>query len=178
VGLSLKGQKQSQKVAAYLSFKPIRAVYSSDLQRAAFAADLIAAEHNLKPEKLEALREVHMGDWEAQTFAEIQKISPELVAELFTKPKQFQYPNGESFDQFYERIDRVFNLILEKHPEGDIAIVAHGGVNRMLLGRALELQPENWLKIAQDYACINIIDWFGNNAIVQKLNLEIDQNLS
>jgi len=48
-------------------------------------------------------------------------------------------------------------------PEINIAIVAHGGVNRIILCHLLGIPLENIFRIEQDNACVNIIELWDND---------------
>jgi broad specificity phosphatase PhoE len=170
VQLTDRGREQSEWLATTLSTEPVSAVYSSDLSRAAYAADLIAAKHGLQPIKQADLREINMGEWDGKKASEIYRQSPELLASLFENPLEFQYPGGESFREFEKRVKDALVEIRFSHPSSTVVIVGHGGVCRMILGQALELPPRNWLRIAQAHACINTIEWFNGFPMVTVTN--------
>ena len=50
-----------------------------------------------------------------------------------------------------------------------ICVVAHGGVNRVVLSDAMGLGLENFFSIEQDYGCLNIIDYHPDGIKVVKL---------
>jgi broad specificity phosphatase PhoE len=170
VQLTDRGREQSEWLANTLSTEPVSAVYSSDLSRAAYAAELIAAKHGLKPIKQADLREINMGEWDGKKAPEIYRQSPELLASLFENPMEFQYPGGESFRDFEKRVKDALVEIRFAHPNSTVVIVGHGGVCRMILGQALELPPRNWLRLAQSHACINTIEWINGLPMVTVTN--------
>jgi alpha-ribazole phosphatase len=170
VDLSARGREQSRRLSEILAPAPLVAVYSSDLKRAMYAADLIARVHGLKVVSLPALREIHMGEWEGRSLREIAAIRPEMVAQLFQDPGRFCYPGGESFAEFERRVRNALRMILAAHESGAVAVVTHGGVCRLIIGSALELAPKNWLRLAQDFGCLNIIEWYGDAPLIRKLN--------
>ena len=170
VRLSDRGRDQSSQIAELLSDRNIKAVYSSDLSRAGYAAELISAKHNCSLTKLPNLREINMGQWEGLSMTEIKNMSPELVDMLYQNPFEFTYPDGESFSEFENRIISTLAQIQASHTSGTIAIVAHGGVCRMILAHVLEMPARNWLRISQDYGCINVVEWFGDFPIVRAMN--------
>jgi broad specificity phosphatase PhoE len=43
------------------------------------------------------------------------------------------------------------------HVDGSVAIVAHGGTNRMILCRALGLAAHRLLALGQDYAALSVL---------------------
>jgi alpha-ribazole phosphatase/probable phosphoglycerate mutase len=44
-------------------------------------------------------------------------------------------------------------------------------VNRILLADALGMPLEAMFRLAQDYGCINVIDYFDHHAIVRAMNV-------
>ena len=58
----------------------------------------------------------------------------------------------------------------QTHKSGDIALVAHGGVCRAIIGSALEMPMKNWLRLAQGYGCVNVIEWYVSNPFLVSLN--------
>jgi len=52
-----------------------------------------------------------------------------------------------------------------------IAVVAHGGVNRIILCEMLGMPLENIFRIEQDYACLNIIELHDGYPVVKALNV-------
>jgi len=170
VELSETGRKQSQWVTNILSNMPVTAIYSSDLKRAIDTAESIAKNHRIDVIRLEDLREINMGSWEGRTIAEISTEYPELMDCLYKNPIEFGYPNGESFAAFEKRVLTALSTIRSIHSNGAFAIVAHGGVCRIILGNALGIASQNWLRLSQDYGCINVIDWYDGSPVVRKVN--------
>ncbi len=168
--LSKRGLEQSHALAEVLSEAQLSAAYSSDLLRARMTAEIIARRRNLKVQESSAWREIDMGEWEGRTIAALHNESPALVAQLFNNPALFQYPGGESFSDFIGRVQAAVNQLLQTHCSGDIALVAHGGVCRTIIGSVLGMPIHNWLRLAQAYACINVIEWYGANPILVMLN--------
>ncbi|MGK2907777.1 MAG: histidine phosphatase family protein, partial [Desulfuromonadales bacterium] len=69
------------------------------------------------------------------------------------------------------RIRPILQEIIANHPGGDVALVAHGGVNRIVLLEAIGAPLEQAFSIDQDFGCLNIIDYFADgNSVVKLLN--------
>jgi len=62
--------------------------------------------------------------------------------------------------------------IVERHRGEEVALVAHGGINRIILSEALGLDLKNILRLEQDFGCLNIIEFFDSSALVRLLNLK------
>lgn len=169
--LSKRGLEQAVKLAEVLSTAQLSAVYCSDLQRARVTAEIIAKRSNVKVQERAAWREINMGQWEGRTMVSLGDETPQLVARLFDDPSSFEYPGGESFACFTARVLKGVDQLLMTHESGEVVLVAHGGVCRAIIGSALGIPAKNWLRLAQDYSCLNVIDWYDGNPILQLLNL-------
>jgi broad specificity phosphatase PhoE len=56
------------------------------------------------------------------------------------------------------------------HHESNIVIVAHGGVNRVILCHFLGIPLENIFRIEQDYGCVNVIEFWDKYPVVKLIN--------
>lgn len=169
--LSARGLEQARRLAEVLSSAQLSAVYCSDLQRARVTAEIIAKRSNVRVQESAAWREIDMGEWDGRTMASLHDEAPQLVARLFDDPASFEYPGGESFACFTARVLKAVDQLLMTHKSGEVVLVAHGGVCRVIIGSALGIPAKNWLRLAQDYGCLNVIDWYDGNPILQLLNL-------
>jgi broad specificity phosphatase PhoE len=115
-----------------------------------------------------------MGKWEGRTLSALNDEAPEQVASLINDPASFDYPGGESFADFTARIQGALGQLLQNHPNGAIALVAHGGVCRAIIGGVLGMPMRNWLQLAQDYGCLNVITWYELHPSLELLNLSAD----
>jgi len=168
--LSERGLEQSRQLAKNLSAAQISAIYSSDLQRARVTAETIGIHHRLKVQQSSAWREIDMGEWEGRTLAALHEEARRLVAQLFNDPASFKYPGGESFAAFTARVQRALDELLITHETGEVALIAHGAVCRAIIGNVLGMPTRNWLRLAQDYGCLNVIDWYDVNPELRLLN--------
>lgn len=179
VSLTQLGKEQSDRVRDCLADISLDAVYSSDLDRSRYCAVLIAKAHNLTASTEKSLRELHVGDWEGRTWAELQQAYPDDWQARLKNLVDFQVPGGESLQDAADRILPMIQRILEKHSGGNIALVAHGGANRIILLDAIGAPLDQAFSIEQDYGCINIIDYFvGGNSVVKLLNSTAHQEVT
>lgn len=165
------GRQQSAAFAGRFQHQKLSAIYTSDLKRCRIAADQIALLQHVQPQYRQELRELHIGDWEGQTWDELQRQYPELWQARLNDIVNVPPPAGESLLQMAERVRPVIKEIISAHSGGEIVIVAHGGVNRVVLLDAIGAPLEKMFHIEQDYGCHNIIDYFIDGiAVVKKLN--------
>ncbi len=169
VALTALGRAQLAQVAERLGTKPLQAVYSSDLGRCRYGAELIAAHHQLAPVFSDRLRELHIGAWEGMTWAELQSRSPDQWQARLADIVNYRVPGGESLRQMAERVRGALAKILARHAGEEIALVGHGGVNRVILLDAIGAPLEQLFNIEQDYGCLNLIDYYADGYRVVKL---------
>jgi len=169
VALTQLGREQSDRVCVCLADISLSAVYSSDLDRSRYCAELIATAHHLPACTHKSLRELNIGDWEGRTWAELQEAYPDDWQERHRDLVNFQVPGGESLQDAADRIRPTLAKIVADHPNGDVAVVAHGGANRIILLDAIGAPLEQAFSIDQDYGCVNIVDYFADGRSVVKL---------
>ncbi|MBM4137503.1 MAG: histidine phosphatase family protein [Nitrospira sp.] len=152
----------------------LTAAYCSDLSRAIKSAELIAKPHSINPIIVSSLRERNFGIWEGMSFDEIKEKYPEEFNAWAGNPLKFSPMEGESTLEMKERVIGVFEKIIGNHNSGCIAIVAHGGVNRIILCHILGIPLENIFSIEQYYGCLNIIEFWDKYPVVKLVNRVID----
>lgn len=170
VALSSEGLAQIASVADRLSQEPLSAIYASPLLRTTQSAELIAAPHGLAVRREEALREMHFGDFEGRTYDEIAASHPEIYQQWMTSPTDVQFPGGECFREMQNRVLQLMEQIRRAHAGSTVAIVTHGGVNRIVLAAALHLDNPHIFHISQKYAAVNLVSWLDGFATVDLMN--------
>lgn len=170
VVLSERGECQAAAQAERLRGVPLAALYSSDLLRARRTGEIIGAPHGLAPTIVPALREMAMGRWERLTAEEIEHREPEAFSAWMGKIGEFAFPEGESVPDLAARAWPAFERLAVRHAGDAIAVVAHGGTNRVLLCRALGVSISRLLALGQDYAALSIIERREDGWSVRRLN--------
>jgi alpha-ribazole phosphatase len=170
-GLTETGILQLKQMAERLRHVELEVIFSSDLERAATGGRLIATHHDVSFHILPELREMHFGDWEGKTIKEVRERFPGELQKRQGNLVTYEPPGGgESVGRFSERIMACFDRIRAEQEGKDMAIVAHGGVNRIILCHALGLHLSSMFNIQQDYGCLNIIDYFEDSTLVRLIN--------
>ena len=169
VDITEHGVEQMTRLATALKSEALGAIYSSDLQRSLKGAAIIGAPLGLEPSPVEELRELALGRWEGLTRAEAVKRFPEEAEFTFAGLATGKVQGGESLIDLSERVLPALEVIIKSNPGNPVCIVAHGGVNRVVLSDAMGLELENFFRIEQDYGCLNIIDYHPDGIKVVKL---------
>jgi alpha-ribazole phosphatase len=170
VDLSDLGIREMEAVAARLKDEDLAAVYCSDLTRSTRGGELVAREHGLVSIRSSSLREINFGLWAGLTYAEIQEQYPGTLEERTRRFIDYRVPGGESIRDLTGRVIPTVREILAAHLGNHIALVTHGGVNRLILADAMNLDLHNFYSIEQDYGCLNIIDYNQDLAVVKLIN--------
>ena len=169
VWLSAKGKDQFREWAQILKDEPFKAIYSSDLKRTRNGAQLLGEPHQLEPLTYPELRELCFGEWEGLSVTEVEKNFPEQLDERMKDIEGFHVAGGETFEELRQRVIPRFEKIIAKHPDEQIALVCHGGVNRVILSHLLEVPIKRIFRMKQDYAALNIIQYYGDEPVVELL---------
>jgi alpha-ribazole phosphatase len=154
--LSKEGIGQAHRLADRLRQITFTAAYSSDLQRSRRTAEIIVAESGLPVQTEVHLREIDAGRWEGLSSEEVKERYPKEYAERERDPIGFRFPGGESYRDLNHEVVPVFLRMLDS-AAGDVLVVAHKGVNRVLLSHFMGLPLEELFSIPQDYGCVNLL---------------------
>ena len=156
------GERQLDQMAAGLADIPFEAVYSSDLSRAVYGGRRLAELNGRPLVQDPQWREMSFGRWEGLNYQQICEDDPELAHKILAHDgDDLPFPGGgESSAGFARRVGLALDDLWQKHPEGGrVALVAHGGVCKMIWARLLKLNPNvAWQTIRQDFAAVNVAD--------------------
>ena len=164
------GLEQMERLKRRFQDQEIHAFFSSDLIRARKGAEIIASCHGLEPIACPEFREIHLGIWEGMTREEILERYPEEYAARLQDLVHRRIEGGESFGDVRARVMGKLSRILVERAGGTILLLAHGGVNRVILFDALKLDLANLTRLDQSYGCINIIDYYDEGPVVKLVN--------
>jgi len=170
VRLSRQGLRQAQALAAALAGPPLAAVYTSPLSRTLDTARPIAATQGLEPAVIEALAELDFGEVEGLRYDEIESQRPELFRAWMDAPASVRFPGGESLADLRSRVLPALEQIRARHEREAVAIVAHGGVIRVVLADALGLEDDALFRLDQAEGGVSGVDWLDGVPLVRVAN--------
>jgi broad specificity phosphatase PhoE len=138
IPLTTHGEAHAEALAPLLARRKIVAVFTSPARRAVTTASLAGLAH-AKPDP--DLWEWDYGGYEGMTTPQIQEERPGwYIWRDGVIPGDAEHP-GETVDEVGERVDRVLARVAPLLDGGDVALVAHGHVLRILTARYLRLEP-------------------------------------
>jgi alpha-ribazole phosphatase len=171
IDITPTGVTQMYRLADMLADRAITAVYSSDLIRCVKGAEIIGDRVGVSYTPLRELRERSVGAWEGLTVAEIKERFPAEYTTWRVDLLNYRPPGGENVIDVQERVLPVFKRLVASHSGREIAMMLHGGVNRVILADILGMHLLNLFRIDQAFGALNIIDFFDDGmAVVNLLN--------
>ena len=170
VGLSTQGRARMRRLAEHLRTESVAAIYSSPRLRAIETAQILSALASRPIEIAPDLREIHFGSFEGLSYEEIAAQYPELYRHWMETPTQVRFPNGETFSEMRSRVLSAFEALRREREGQTIAVVSHGGVNRILLAWALQIPDDCLFRLAQDYGALNLLTIVDGFPMVELVN--------
>jgi probable phosphoglycerate mutase len=126
--LSELGIRQAHALKHALAGERFDAIYSSDTERALETARIVAELHAQEICNDAGLRERHLGILQGLTMDEFREKHPGEYKLFQSGDADHAIPGGESRRQRFERVTACASRLVQKHPGGNILMVAHGGV--------------------------------------------------
>ena len=136
-------------------------LYSSDLQRAANTASAVEEKFGVKAIIDQQLRERHLGALQGLTTDEAPMREPELWKSHLSRNIEENLRDGESIQQFADRIKTALDQIRTKHLGKTILLVSHGGALDMMYRVASKQALDAEKAVAVPNASLNWISHDG-----------------
>ena len=170
IHLNERGQKQAQALGEALKDVPIRAVYSSPLERALETAEPIAAAHNLQSIQEPALRDADVGKWQGKSIKALRLTNAWKIVQH--SPSRFQFPEGESFLALQTRLVNALESIVKKHnkPKDIVAVVFHADPIKLVVAHFLGLPLDHFQRLSCDTGSLTALFVGEMGANLLKLN--------
>ena len=187
--LTETGISQAEKVGDMLGGLPLDAVYSSPLQRAYRTCEVVlstmqkAGASTPDPIATDQLKEINLPLWESKTFDAVEAEYPNEYKAWRHTPNEFKLvlsnDDGTSADfypvrEIWERAEKLWKEILDKHAGQTVLLVGHSAINRALIGSAIGLGPEHLNSMGQSNCAINVLNFVGGfeaGAQLESLNI-------
>lgn len=134
-------------------------VWSSPLRRCLELARAIHREPSVHPD----LREIDFGEWEGRGW---DRIDRGLLDAWAADIDDFVPPGGESVASLRQRATKAVQGILA-NTAGEVIMVTHGGVMRVLLADALGLRGADCLRIQIGYGQVVRTEWVAGRLRLQ-----------
>ena len=162
-----QAQATSRRIAA--TWQPA-AVYTSPMDRAVKTGGIIAAPFGLEGQPLHELNDLNFGEWQGLTPPEVKARWPELHDTWYRRPDLVHIPSGETLYALQERVARLFNRLILRHPDATVVLVGHECTNRVILLHTLGLPLRRYWNVEQGTCAINVIQATADDFTVVSMN--------
>ncbi|MGS5404517.1 histidine phosphatase family protein [Acinetobacter junii] len=143
-------------------------IFSSPLQRCHVFAINLAEQLEIPLQLNMHIKEMYFGDWEGISTQSIYENEPELLANFWQFPIKYHAPNGESLEQFLQRVQVGFDEIhtqMKIHQWNRALVVTHGGVIKLLTCLARHKHLNDLLKMSAELGQLYSVKMYKNDSL-------------
>ena len=155
VHLNERGRSEAQRLTERLQDVPVRAIYSSPLERCRETADPLAKAKGLPVRIRRALTEVGYGDWTGRSIASLRRTK--LWRQVMLAPSTVRFPGGESLLEVQERAISEVLRIAQAHPRDVVVVLSHADVIRLLVAHLAGMHADHLQRLVVDTASVSVV---------------------
>ena len=138
-GLTERGRRQSVEAAGWLQGKPLAALYTSPLRRAAETAAIVSTALGCEATVCADVREIDVGTFDGRGDRSMWRDHDAILARWYGGEVDVPFPGGESLRQAEARIVGALETMQEQHPHGSVGVVTHSMIARFAVARLAPL---------------------------------------
>jgi probable phosphoglycerate mutase len=168
VHLNAEGQKQAQTLAERLAKAPLKAIYSSPLERARETAAPLAKAHRLRVRVVNDLGEVGYGAWQGKSLKRLARTK--LWRTVQHLPSAMEFPQGETFRSVQARAVNALERLVRAHAKDMIAVVSHGDVIKLIVAHYLGVPLDLFQRLMINTASLSVLRLGQGRPTLVKLN--------
>jgi probable phosphoglycerate mutase len=169
VHLNDEGKAQAQAVGERLAAWPLKAIYSSPLERCLETAQAIAGHHpHLIVQPSDNLGEIRFGRWEGASLDLLAR--RHLWRIVQDVPTRAAFPGGETVRGAQARAVDAVEMLVQRHPRDMIAIISHSDVIKMVLAHYLGMHLDHFQRIMIAPASLSIMELGRGRPVIVQVN--------
>lgn len=169
VHLNEHGRQQAAELAEALKQIPIKAIYSSPLERALETAEPIAKGRRINIQLRPELMDTDIGKWQGRTLKQLNRTKKWKIVQQ--APSRFRFPDGESFLETQTRIASCLDEIAASNkPKDIVALVFHADPIKLAVAYYLGMPLDHFQKLACDTGSVTVLYLSETGAHLIKLN--------
>jgi phosphoserine phosphatase len=170
VPLTELGRAQARTAGAMLAVVPFDRVITSGLRRTDETAALVVENRGLAVTTEPRFREIETGrmsEWAAVPAEAVRQLILRGMDDRLTPESRFLA--GETFLSCQQRVGEAWRDLIADRGWSSVLLVAHGVVNRVLLGYCLGMPLSTLGRVEQDAGCVNLIEIDDEGAALVRL---------
>ena len=162
VHLNQKGQEQARLLAEKLADMPIKAVYSSPLERTMETAAPLAQALGLEVIPRPGLIETDFGEWQGESLKKLNRLKIWRVVQ--NRPSLMRFPGGETFSELQMRYVSELEYICSQHaPKDIVALVSHADPIRLAVAYYIGLPLDMFQRLSVGPGSISVL-WLAEDS--------------
>ncbi len=176
VHLNKKGHEQAHVIAKQLARAPIKAIYSSPLERAMETAEPLSKALSLEVIARAGLTEIDVGEWQDQKLKSLGRTKEwKIVREA---PSRMHFPGGETFAEAQLRVASELELLSQYHnPKDMVVCVSHADPIRLAVAYFLGLSLDLFQRLYVAPASLTAMEIGKSGSRLLSLNYEFSFTL-
>ncbi|BBE31052.1 phosphatase [Tepiditoga spiralis] len=157
--LTKKGINQAKLLSERLKNIKFNAIYSSSLKRAYKTAEILKRDRKIEIKQMEDLKEINLGKWQGVNYESFNGIYSNELYLFWNKPHLYKNETGENFYEVKKRVKEVLNKIIKNHNEGNVLIVTHGIILKIIMSIYENIELKDlWKKTYCENTSLTIVE--------------------
>ena len=171
VHLNSKGQEQARLLAEKLADMPIKAVFSSPLERTMETAAPLAQALGLEVIPRPGLIETDVGEWQGESLKKLGRLKIWRVVQ--NRPSLMRFPGGETFAEIQSRyIHELEEICSQLEPKDIVACVSHADPIRLAVAYYIGLPLDMFQRLSVLPGSVSILWITEGNSQLLALNID------
>lgn len=156
VHLNERGKAQANALSASLEKIPLKAIYSSPLERALETAEPLARTHQLEIIRHEGLIELDYGEWQGKSLRSLRRLKEWKIVQ-FT-PSLMRFPQGERIVDAQFRIVNTIQQIACQYATNEwVVCVSHADPIKLAIAYFLGMPIETYQRLTIGLASLTVL---------------------
>jgi len=176
VDLNQTGLNQAKLLADKLASAPIKAIYTSPLERAMQTALPLAEANQKEMVVRERLLEIDYGDWQGKSLKSLRR--RKLWKVVQTQPSRVRFPGGESFAEAQQRVCQELENLANNHSEKDLVLCfTHADMIKLALAYYLGIPLDLFQRLVVSTCSISTL-YIGKHGVrLVALNIDVSHTI-
>lgn len=171
IHLNERGHSQANQIAENIKNLPIKAIYSSPLERTLETAEPISKILDLEIQPECNLEEINFGTWQGKTLKSLRR--RKLWDIVQRSPSMMRFPGGESFLEAQERVVDFLNQLSSETKQKDLIIcVTHSDIIKLAVSNYIGLHLDFFQRIIISPGSITALSLSQKGGLLIKMNCD------